>query len=177
MKTNRNHRIAGVTVAVLIAVGIVTVLSRTRTTVAAITSAPPEVEVAAVQQRDLPIEREWIGTLDGMVNAAIKAQVTGYLLKQNYAEGSFVRKGQLLFEIDARPFQAAADQASGQLAQASAQLAQAQAGLAAIASRSLPPPKPTSARRSSMKTATCRSRSSRPSRSRIWTTPRRIISR
>ena len=129
MKTSRNHRIAGVTVAVLIAVGIVTVLSRTRTTVAAITSAPPEVEVAAVQQRDLPIEREWVGTLDGMVNAAIKAQASGYLLKQNYAEGSFVRQGQLLFEIDARPFQAAADQASGQLAQARAQVAQAQAGL------------------------------------------------
>lgn len=129
MKTSRNHRIAGVIVAVLIAVGIVTVLSRTRTTVAGITSAPPDVEVAAVQQRDLPIEREWVGTLDGMVNAAIKAQVTGYLLKQNYAEGSFVRQGQLLFEIDARPFQAAADQASGQLAQARAQVAQAQAGL------------------------------------------------
>jgi multidrug efflux pump subunit AcrA (membrane-fusion protein) len=129
VKTSQNHRIAGVIVAVLIAVGIVTVLSRARTTVAAITSAPPDVEVAAVQQRDLPIEREWVGTLDGMVNAAIKAQVTGYLLKQNYAEGSFVRQGQLLFEIDARPFQAAADQASGQLAQVRAQVAQAQAGL------------------------------------------------
>jgi membrane fusion protein (multidrug efflux system) len=129
VKTSRNHRIAGATAAVLFAVGIVAVLSRTRTTVAAITSVPPEVEVAAVQQRDLPIEREWVGTLDGMVNAAIKAQVAGYLLKQNYAEGSFVRQGQLLFEIDARPFQAAADQASGQLAQARAQVAQAQAGL------------------------------------------------
>ena len=66
-----------------------------------------------VEQKDIPIEREWIGTLDGMVNAAIKAQVTGYLLTQNYAEGSFVRKGQLLFEIDPRPLQAAADQADG----------------------------------------------------------------
>lgn len=64
---------------------------------------PPDVEVAVVEQKDIPIVREWIGTLDGMVNAAIKAQVTGYLLKQNYAEGSFVRKGQLLFEIDPRP--------------------------------------------------------------------------
>jgi RND family efflux transporter MFP subunit len=78
----------------------------------------------------VPIERAWIGTLDGMVNAAIKAQVTGYLLSQNYTEGSFVRKGQLLFEIDSRPFQAAADQAAGQLAQARAQLSQAQAGFA-----------------------------------------------
>jgi len=91
--------------------------------------AAPEVEVAAVVKRDLPIEREWVGTLDGLVNAAIKAEVTGYLLRQDYIEGSFVRKGQLLFEIDPRPFQAAADQAGGQLAQARAQLSQAQAGL------------------------------------------------
>ena len=84
--------------------------------------APPEVEVAVVQQKDIPIEREWIGTLDGMVNAAVKAQVAGNLLTQNYPEGSFVRKGQLLFQIDPRPFQAAVDQAEGQLAQAKAQL-------------------------------------------------------
>ena len=90
---------------------------------------PADVEVAVVQQKDIPIEREWIGTLDGMVNAAVKAQVVGNLLTQNYAEGSFVRKGQLLFEIDPRPFQAAVDQAEGQLAQAKAQLLQAQSGL------------------------------------------------
>ena len=92
---------------------------------------PPlqDVEVAVVQRKDIPIEREWIGTLDGMVNAAVKAQVTGNLLTQDYAEGSFVRKGQLLFEIDPRPLQAAADQAEGQLAQAKAQLLQAQSGL------------------------------------------------
>jgi RND family efflux transporter MFP subunit len=89
----------------------------------------PEVEVVPVEQRDVPIYREWIGTLDGMVNAAIKAQVTGYLLTQNYAEGSFVRKGQPLFEIDPRPFQAAFDQAQGQLSQANGQLAQAKAQL------------------------------------------------
>jgi membrane fusion protein (multidrug efflux system) len=87
------------------------------------------VEVAVVRQKDIPIEREWIGTLDGMVNAAVKAQVVGNLLTQNYAEGSFVRKGQLLFEIDPRPFQATVDQAEGQLAQAKAQLLQAQSGL------------------------------------------------
>jgi len=90
---------------------------------------PPEVEVARVQQKDIPVQREWIGTLDGMVNAAIKAQVTGYLLTQNYTEGSFVQKGQLLFEIDPRPFQAALDQAQGQLSQANGQLAQAKAQL------------------------------------------------
>ena len=91
--------------------------------------APPSVEVAEVQQKDVPIYGEWIGTLDGMVNADIKAQVSGYLLKQDYTEGSFVRKGQLLFEIDPRPFQAALDQAEGQLAQANGQLAQAKAQL------------------------------------------------
>src|SRR5438046_2035342 len=89
----------------------------------------PTVEVARVQQKDVPIQREWIGTLDGTVNAAIKAQVTGYLLTQNYAEGSFVNKGQSLFEIDPRPFQAAVDQAQGQLSQANGQLAQAKAHL------------------------------------------------
>jgi RND family efflux transporter MFP subunit len=91
---------------------------------------PTEVEVVAVEQRDVPIYAEWIGTLDGMVNAVIRAQVTGYLLRQNYLEGSLVRKGQLLFEIDPRPFQAAVDQAQGQLAQANGQLAQAKAQLA-----------------------------------------------
>ena len=91
--------------------------------------APPEVEVVRVQQQDIPIQREWIGTLDGMVNAAIKAQATGYLLTQNYTEGSFVNKDQLLFEIDSRPFQAALDQANGQLSQANGQLAHAKAQL------------------------------------------------
>ena len=99
------------------------------TTSAAIPPAPPEMGVAQVIQKDIPIYREWIGTLDGMVNAAIKAQVSGYLLTQNYTEGSFVKKGQLLFEIDPRPFQAAVDQAQGQFAQATGQLAQANAQL------------------------------------------------
>jgi membrane fusion protein (multidrug efflux system) len=90
---------------------------------------PPEVQVVQVEQKDVPIYSEWIGTLDGMVNEEIKAQVTGYLLKQDYSEGSFVRKGQLLFEIDARPLQAALDQANGDLAKAEGQLAQANAQL------------------------------------------------
>jgi len=88
---------------------------------------PPDVEVARVAQRDIPITHEWIGTLDGMVNAQIKSQVTGYLLRRNYAEGAAVRKGQLLFEIDPRTFQAALDQARAQLANANGQLAQAEA--------------------------------------------------
>jgi RND family efflux transporter MFP subunit len=90
---------------------------------------PPDVEVVRVEQKDVPIYGEWIGTLEGLVNADIKAQVTGYLIKQNYIEGSFVRKGELLFEIDPRPFQASLDQAQGQLAQATGQLEQTQAQL------------------------------------------------
>jgi RND family efflux transporter MFP subunit len=98
-------------------------------TQAASAPAPPEVEVVPVVQRDVPIFSEWIGTLDGMVNADIKAQVSGYLQKQEYTEGSFVKTGQLLFQIDPRPFEAVLDQAKGQLAQASGQLAQAKAQL------------------------------------------------
>ncbi len=88
---------------------------------------PPDVEVVPVEQKDVQIYGEWIGTLDGLVNADVRAQVTGYLLRQDYREGAFVKKGQLLFEIDARPFQAALDQAKGQLAQATANLANAEA--------------------------------------------------
>jgi RND family efflux transporter MFP subunit len=93
------------------------------------TPPPQNVEVVQVEQRDVPIYSEWIGTLDGMVNAEIRAQVSGYLLRQVYREGSFVRQGQLLFEIDPRPFQATLDQARGDLAKANAQLAQAEGQL------------------------------------------------
>lgn len=86
---------------------------------------PLEVEVVSVEKTSVPIYKEWIGTTDGMVNAEIKAQVTGYLLRQDFKEGSFVKKGQLLFEIDPRPFQAAVDQANGQVAQFQGQLEQA----------------------------------------------------
>src|SRR5712672_2255269 len=89
--------------------------------------APVDVEVVQVAQKDIPIYGEWIGTLDGLVDADVKAQVTGYLLKQAYAEGSFVKKGQLLFEIDPRPFQAALDSANALLMEAQAQLTNAEA--------------------------------------------------
>jgi membrane fusion protein (multidrug efflux system) len=85
------------------------------------------VKVVRVEQKDVPVYGEWIGTLDGMVNADIKAQVSGYLLTKHYTEGSFVRKGELLFALDPRPFEAALDQAKGQLAQANAQELQAEA--------------------------------------------------
>jgi RND family efflux transporter MFP subunit len=88
--------------------------------------AAPTVGVATVVQRDVSVQGQWVGTLQGYVNAQIQPQVTGYLVRQDYQEGSFVRKGQVLFEIDPRPFQAALDQAKGQLAQAEAQLANAQ---------------------------------------------------
>src|SRR6266571_4621622 len=90
----------------------------------------PDVEVVQVEQQDVPIYSEWIGTLDGMVNATIKAQVAGYLRKQHYTEGALVTQGQVLFEIDPRPFQAALDQAKGELAKAQGQLVQANAQLA-----------------------------------------------
>ena len=82
---------------------------------------PPEVQVITLAPTNVPIFEEWIGTLDGFVNAQIRAQVTGYLLAQNYAEGSEVKKGDLLFHIDPRPFQAALDQAQAKLAQDQAQ--------------------------------------------------------
>ncbi len=75
-----------------------------------------------VEQRDVPVYSEWVATLDGYVNAEIRPQVSGYIIKQDYTEGSLVRKGQVLFEIDPRPFTAALDRAKGDLAQAQAQL-------------------------------------------------------
>jgi len=92
------------------------------------TTAPaggPQVQVAQVVQQDVNIYSEWVATLDGYVNAQIQPQVTGYLIKQNYSEGSFVHKDDVLFEIDPRPFQAVLDQAKAQLAQAEAQLGNA----------------------------------------------------
>jgi RND family efflux transporter MFP subunit len=86
---------------------------------------PPDVEVTPVVQKDVSIYGEWIATLDGYVNAQIQPQVTGYLVKQNYREGALVRKGDVLFEIDPRPFLAALDQAKAQLGQAEALLGKA----------------------------------------------------
>ncbi len=84
---------------------------------------PPDVEVVSVAQRDVPVYGEWVATLDGYVNAQIQPQVSGYLIHRNYTEGTMVSKGQVLFEIDPRPFEAALGQAKGNLAQNQAQLA------------------------------------------------------
>lgn len=88
---------------------------------AAVSAPPANVQVAEVIQKDVPVYHEWVATLDGFVNAQIQPQVSGYLIKQNYAEGTLVRKNQVLFKIDPRPFQAILDQAKAQLAQAEAQ--------------------------------------------------------
>ena len=87
---------------------------------------PPEVLVAAVMQRDVPIYSEWLGTTDGAINAQIRARVQGYLQQRLYREGTFVKAGDLLFSIDPRPYQAALDQAKGDLGRAEAALGKTQ---------------------------------------------------
>ena len=89
---------------------------------APVASPPLKLLVLTVSPRDVPIYQQWIGTLDGYPNAQIRAQVTGYLMKQDYAEGSHVKSGDMLFEIDPRPFQAALDQTLAKLAQDQAML-------------------------------------------------------
>ena len=117
VKTPRHH--------ILITIGVVVAVLLSLTGCATNTEAapppPPEVEVVPVQQKDVPIYGEWVATMDGYVNADIRPQVTGYLMKQNYREGMVVHKGDVLFEIDPRPFQAALEQVKGQQAQAEAQ--------------------------------------------------------
>lgn len=89
--------------------------------------APPVVEYVTVRQQDVPITYEWVGAMDGSVNAVIKPQVSGYLIRQLYREGELVKKGQALFEIDPRTFKAAHDQAMATLEQAKGDLASRQA--------------------------------------------------
>ena len=117
VKTPRHH--------ILITIGVVVAVLLSLTGCATNTEAapppPPEVEVVPVQQKDVPIYGEWVATLDGYVNADIRPQVTGYLMKQNYREGMVIHKGDVMFEIDPRPFQAALEQAKGQQAQSEAQ--------------------------------------------------------
>ncbi len=110
---------------VLVLGGFLLLLAGCSNRKAASAPPPPVVEVATVVQQDTPIYSEWVATLDGYVNAQIQPRVSGYVIKQNYKEGSVVRKGEVLFEIDPRPFKAALDQAKAQLAQAEAQLGKA----------------------------------------------------
>lgn len=89
---------------------------------AAAPAPPPKMQVATAVQRDVPLEGNWIGTLQGYVNAQIQPHVSGYLIRQDYHEGAHVAKNAVLFEIDPRPFQAVLDQAQAQLQQAQAKL-------------------------------------------------------
>jgi membrane fusion protein, multidrug efflux system len=90
-----------------------------------VTALPPEVIVTEVEQRDVPVTSEWIGTTEGAVDAEVRAQVTGNLVSRHYKEGTLVKKGDLLFKIDPRPYRAARGQASGELARAKAMLQKA----------------------------------------------------
>ena len=123
--SKRNLLLGGVLC--LVVIGLLVGAIRPKRTSGAGPAAPSDVLVTQVEQKDVPIYGEWIGTLDGLTDADVRAQVTGYIMRQAYQEGAFVKKGQLLFEIDPRPFQAALDKAEGQLAQAKATLANAQA--------------------------------------------------
>ena len=124
--TLRRHKVlvsaalGGVVLVVIVAV----IVGRTRKPPPA-SPAPPQVDVVQVQEQDVPIYSEWIGTTDGMVNADIRAQVSGYLLRKAYTEGALVKEGQLLFEIDPRPFQAVLNQTKGDLAKFVSQVQQA----------------------------------------------------
>jgi membrane fusion protein (multidrug efflux system) len=109
---------------------LVTTQACSRTSAAAPPPPPPSVGVIAVQPEHVSLSDEWVATLDGNVNAQIRPQVSGYLIRRNYQEGATVRKGQVLFEIDPRPFAAAVAQARAQRAQAQAQLGKAQRDLA-----------------------------------------------
>src|ERR1017187_11033015 len=85
-----------------------------------VAAQPPQVEVVAVEKKDVPIYRDWVGTLEGAVNATISAQVSDYLISRNYQEASVVTNNQVLFQIEQAPFQAALDEAKTQLDQAKA---------------------------------------------------------
>jgi membrane fusion protein (multidrug efflux system) len=109
------------TVAAL-AVGALLLPACRNTAAAPAAPPPPDVSVMQAMPERVALTSEWIGTLDGYVNAQIRPQVTGYLIRRVYQEGAVVRKGQVLFEIDPRPFEAALAQANAQLAEADAQL-------------------------------------------------------
>ena len=126
-----SHRAAvALTAAFLLAAGLSLGGCRKEQTSAA--PPVPVVETTAVVQKDVPVKKEWVGVLDGLVNATIRPQVTGYLIQQHYREGEVVRKGQVLFEIDPRPFQAALNKAKAQLSQQVARHETAKANLARI---------------------------------------------
>lgn len=129
MVGNRDTRGIHLSAATVIALAISALLTAcgSRDSKMATASAPVPVDVVRVRQGNVPLAGDWVGTLDGFVNAQIQPQVSGYLVHQNYREGSRVAKDQVLFQIDSRPFQATVKQAEAQVKQAKGQLAQAKA--------------------------------------------------
>src|SRR5258708_39981523 len=112
--SNRKLWIAGALF--LVVIGIVIGATRPKRASGTPPGGSPDVQVVLVEQKDVPIYGEWIGTLDGFTNADVKAEVTGYLMRQGYQEGAIVKKGQVIFEIDPPPFQSAPAQAQPHLA-------------------------------------------------------------
>jgi len=127
MKTKESRR-ASALLAVILAVALAGCNQKSG---AAAGPPPPVVKAASVTEQDVPISVEYVGTLVGYINAQIRARVSGHLMSQNYTEGSLVKAGDLLFQVDPRPFQAALDQAEAQLLQAESQLSQAKAQVGA----------------------------------------------
>src|SRR5438876_1533509 len=123
--------VRGLLGASLIGVGVITAAGCGDASRAAAPPPPPVVKVEPVIERDVPISVEYVGTLVGYINAQIRARVAGHMVSQNYTEGSFVKAGDLLFQVDARPFQTAADQADAKLRLAESQVSQAKAQVSA----------------------------------------------
>lgn len=127
--TNRKHTVNTFSIirlaayGTLVCTGLTSLVGCKKEEAGVVTQPPLTVQVVTVEQKDVPIYYEWVGTTDGLVNAKIRAQVTGYLQKQHFREGAIVKKGDLLFEIDSRKFQAALDQAVGELNRVRAQRA------------------------------------------------------
>src|SRR3989449_6457102 len=133
LRAQEGHMIdvRGLLGASLIGVGAITAAGCGDASRAAAPPPPPVVKVEPVIERDVPISVEYVGTLVGYINAQIRARVAGHLVSQNYTEGSFVKAGDLLFQVDPRPFQTAADQADAKLNLAESQLSHSKAPVSA----------------------------------------------
>src|SRR5205823_10853789 len=133
LRAQEGHMIdvRGLLRASLIGVGAITAAGCGDASRAAAPPPPPVVKVEPVIERDVPISVEYVGTLVGYINAQIRARVAGHMVSQNYTEGSFVKAGDLLFQVDPRPCQTAVDQADAKLHLAESQLSQAKAQVTA----------------------------------------------
>jgi len=161
MNSSRWRNLGIAVVACLVVIGLIAGALRPKRASGAGTGTPPDVMVAQVEQRDVPIYGEWIGTLDGFVNADVRAQVTGYLVRQDYKEGAFVNKGQLSLRLIPGPFRRLSTKPRDSLLKLR---------------RSLPMPKLSKSAPSLMWNVTLRWRRSRRRASRISTTPLKTTS-